>query len=176
MALTLEEKKSVVAEVAEVASSALSAVAAEYRGLTVDELTELRKKARDGGVYLRVIKNTLARRAVQGTEFECISESLVGPLLLAFSQEDPGCAARVIKDFAKEHDLLQVRFVAVGGELLPANDIERLASLPTRDQALSMLMAVMKAPVEKLARTLNEVPGKLVRTVAAIRDQKESAA
>ncbi|HEC00012.1 MAG TPA: 50S ribosomal protein L10 [Thiotrichales bacterium] len=176
MALTLEEKKTVVAEVAEVASSALSAVAAEYRGLTVDEMTELRKQARDGGVYLRVVKNTLARRAVQGTEFECIAEGLVGPLLLAFSQEDPGSAARVIKDFAKEHEKLQVRFVAVGGEMLPANDIERLASLPTREQALSMLMAVMKAPVEKLARTLNEVPGKLVRTVAAIRDQKEQAA
>lgn len=176
MALTLEQKKSVVAEVAEVASSAFSAVAAEYRGLTVDEMTELRKKAREGGVYLRVIKNTLARRAVQGTEFECISESLVGPLVLAFSQEDPGAAARVIKDFAKEHDLLQVKFVSVGGELLPANDIERLASLPTRDQALAMLMGVMKAPIEKLARTLNEVPGKLVRTVAAIRDQKQQAA
>ena len=176
MALTLEQKKAVVAEVSEVAANALSAVAAEYRGLTVEEMTALRRKAREGGVYLRVVKNTLARRAVQGTEFECISDALSGPLLLAFSQEDPGSAARVVRDFAKEHDLLKVRFVAVGGELLEAGDIERLASLPTREQALSMLMAVMKAPVEKLARTLNEVPGKLVRTVAAVRDQKQATA
>ncbi|HHC73022.1 MAG TPA: 50S ribosomal protein L10 [Thiotrichales bacterium] len=175
MSLTLEQKKAVVAEVAEVASKAWSAVAAEYRGLTVEEMTELRVKARGEGVYLRVIKNTLAKRAVQGTEFECIQEGLVGPLLLAFSLEDPGAAARVIKEFAKEHEKLVVRMVAVGGQMLPASEIERLASLPTRDQALSMLMAVMKAPLDKFARTLNEVPGKLVRTVAAIRDQKEAA-
>ncbi len=175
MSLTLEQKKAVVAEVAEVASKAWSAVAAEYRGLTVEEMTELRVKARGEGVYLRVIKNTLAKRAVQGTEFECIQEGLVGPLLLAFSLEDPGAAARVIKEFAKEHEKLVVRMVAVGGQMLPASEIERLASLPTRDQALSMLMAVMKAPLDKFARTLNEAPGKLVRTVAAIRDQKEAA-
>jgi large subunit ribosomal protein L10 len=101
---------------------------------------------------------------------------LTGPLVLAFSQEDPGAAARVVRDFAKEHQLLQVRFVSVAGEMLPAGEIDRLASLPTREQALAMLMAVMKAPVEKLVRTLNEVPGKLVRTVAAIRDQKQQAA
>lgn len=176
MPLNLEEKKSIVAEINAVASEALSAVAAEYRGLTVEEMTELRAKARDGGVYLRVVKNTLARRAVEGTEFECMQEGLVGPLVLAFSQEDPGSAARLIKDFAKEHDKLVTRLVSVGGEMLAAGDIERLASLPTRDQAISMLMAVMKAPVEKLARTMNEVPGKLVRTVAAIRDQKQASA
>lgn len=176
MALSLEQKKTVVAEVSEVAASALSAVAAEYRGLTVDQMTTLRRKARESGVYVRVVKNTLARRAVQGTEFECISDSLVGPLLLAFSQEDPGSAARVIKDFGKEHEKLQVKFLSVSGELLPANDLDRLAKLPTRDEALSILMMLMKAPTEKLARTLNEVPGKLVRTVAAIRDQKEQAA
>ena len=176
MALTLEQKKSVVAEVAEVAGQAHSAVAAEYRGLTVEQMTNLRRKARDGGVYLRVVKNTLARRAVQGTDFECMSEGLTGPLVLAFSQQDPGGAARVVRDFAKEHELLQVRFVSVAGEVLPAGEIDRLASLPTREQALAMLMAVMKAPVEKLVRTLNEVPGKLVRTLAAIRDQKQQTA
>ncbi|MGV6857960.1 MAG: 50S ribosomal protein L10 [bacterium] len=174
MALNLEGKKQVVSEVAAVAAEAHSAVAAEYRGLTVGELTELRAKARETGVYLRVIKNTLARRAVEGTEFECMQEGLVGPLMLAFSQEDPGCAARLIKDFAKDHDKLNVKLVSIGGELLDASDLERLASLPTKDQAISMLMSVMKAPVEKLARTVNEVPGKLVRTVAAIRDQKQS--
>jgi large subunit ribosomal protein L10 len=105
-----------------------------------------------------------------------MKDGLVGPLVLAFSQEDPGAAARLIKDFAKEHDKLVTKLVSIGGELLAANDIERLASMPTRDQAISMLMAVMKAPVEKLARTMNEVPGKLVRTVAAIRDQKQAQA
>ena len=174
MPLNLEDKKSIVAEVSAVAADAHSAIAAEYRGLTVEEMTELRVKARQGGVYLRVVKNTLARRALEGTEFECMKDGLVGPLVLAFSQEDPGSAARVIKDFAKGHDKLVPRLVSIGGELLAAGDIERLASLPTRDQAISMLMALMKAPVEKLARTLNEVPGKLVRTVAAVRDQKQA--
>jgi large subunit ribosomal protein L10 len=173
--LNLEQKKAVVAEVAEVASSAYSAVAAEYRGLTVGEMTELRAKARESGVYLRVIKNTLARRAVEGTEFECMQEGLTGPLVLAFSQEDPGSAARVIKDFSKDHGKLVVKLVSIGGKMLDASELETLAKMPTYDQAISLLMAVMKAPVEKLARTINEVPGKLVRTVAAIRDAKEAA-
>lgn len=172
MALRLEDKKAVVAEVSAVAAEAHSAVAAEYRGLTVGEMTELRAAARNGGVYLRVVKNTLARRAVDGTDFECMKEGLTGPLLLAFSQEDPGSAARVIKDFAKGHDKLVVTMVAIGGQMLPATELSRLASLPTRDQAISMLMAVMRAPFDKFARTLNEVPGKLVRTVAAVRDAK----
>ena len=175
MPLNFEQKKAVVAEVAEVASSAYSAVAAEYRGLTVGEMTELRAKARESGVYLRVIKNTLARRAVEGTEFECMQEGLTGPLVLAFSQEDPGSAARVIKDFTKDHDKLVVKLVSIGGKMLDASELETLAKMPTYDQAISLLMAVMKAPVEKLARTVNEVPGKLVRTVAAIRDAKEAA-
>lgn len=174
MPLNLEDKKSIVAEVSAVAAEAHSAVAAEYRGLTVEEMTQLRVQAREGGVYLRVVKNTLARRAIEGTEFECMKDGLVGPLVLAFSQEDPGSAARLIKEFAKEHDNLVAKLVSVGGEMLAAGEIERLASLPTRDQAISMLMAVMKAPAEKLARTLNEVPGKLVRTVAAVRDQKQA--
>lgn len=176
MPLTLEQKKQIVSEVAEVAGQALSAVAVEYRGVTVEEMTELRGKARQGGVYLRVVKNTLARRAVKGTEFECMTEALTGPLALAFSQEDPGSAARLVKDFAKDHELLKVRALSVGGQLLDGSQLERLASLPTRDQALSMLMAVMKAPVEKFVRTLNEPHAKLVRTIAAVRDQKQSAA
>jgi len=176
MSLTLEQKKAVVAEVSEVAKTAHSAIAAEYRGLTVGQMTELRAKARSGGVYLRVVKNTLAKRAVEGTDFECMSEGFVGPLLLAFSQEDPGSAARVVKDFAKENDKLVVKLVSIGGQLLDASDIDRLAKLPTREQALSMLMATMRAPLDKFARTLNEVPGKMVRTIAAIRDQKQSAA
>ncbi|MES9936473.1 MAG: 50S ribosomal protein L10 [Sedimenticola sp.] len=175
MPLNYEQKKAVVAEVAEVASSAYSAVAAEYAGLTVEEMTELRAKARQSGVYLRVVKNTLARRAVEDTDFACMQDGLTGPLVLAFSQEDPGSAARVIKDFTKENDKLVVKMVSIGGKMLEASELETLAKMPTYDQAISMLMAVMKAPVEKLARTVNEVPGKLVRTVAAIRDAKEAA-
>jgi len=176
MALTLEEKKAVVAEVSEVAKVAYSAVAAEYCGLTVEELTNLRVRARQENVYLRVVKNTLARRALADTDFECMSDRLTGPLILAFSQEDPGAAARVAKDFAKAHDKFSVTMLSVGGALLEPADIDRLASLPTREQALSILMSVMQAPVAKFVRTLNEVPGKLVRTVAAVRDQKQQAA
>ena len=176
MALTLEEKKAVVAEVSEVAKGALSAVAAEYSGVTVEEMTELRVKARADNVYLRVVKNTLARRALENTDFECMIERLTGPLILAFSQEDPGAAARVAKDFAKENDKFEVTMLSVGGELLEPSEIDKLASLPTRDQAISMLMAVMLAPTEKFVRTLNAVPTKLVRTVAAISDQKQQAA
>jgi large subunit ribosomal protein L10 len=176
MPLTLEEKKAVVAEVAEVARGAYSAVAAEYRGLTVGEVTSLRVKARQENVYLRVVKNTLARRALQDTDFVCMSERLTGPLILAFSREDPGAAARVAKDFAKEHDKFQVTMLSVGGQLLEPSDIDRLASLPTREQAISMLMSVMQAPVAKFVRTLNEVPSKLARTLAAVRDQKQQTA
>ena len=175
MALTLADKKKIVSDVAAVAADAHSAVAAEYRGLTVDELTELRVKARETGVYLRVVKNNLARIAVADTDFACMSDDFVGPLILAFSMEDPGSAARLLKDFAKEHDKLEVTMLSVGGELLAASDIDRLATLPTRDQALAILAGTLRAPVEKLVRTMNEVPGKLVRTVAAVREQKEAA-
>lgn len=176
MALSLEEKKAIVADVAEIAASAHSVVLAEYNGLSAEQMTDLRSKARAGGVYLRVIKNTLARRAVEGTEFECVQDALVGPMVYAFSQEDPGAAARVVKDFAEQNDKLVVKALAVGGQLLAAVDLDRLASLPTKDQAISLLMSVMQAPITKLARTFNEVPGKLVRTVAAVRDQKQDAA
>ncbi len=175
MALSFAEKQAIVAEVADVAKSAYSAVTAEYLGLGANEMTELRAKAREGGVYLRVVKNTLARRALEGTDYACLSETLVGPLLIAFSQEDPGAAARVLKDFAKDNDKLVIKALSVSGQLLPASELDRLASLPTKEQAISMLMSVMQAPVAKLARTLNEVPGKLVRTVAAVRDAKEAA-
>ena len=174
MALSLEEKKAIVADVAEVAAAAYSAVAAEYIGLSSNDMNDLRAQARKGGVYLRVVKNTLAKRAVEGTDYACMSEVFTGPLILAFSQEDPGSAARVLKEFAKGHDKLVIKALSVSGKLLPATDLERLASLPTKEQAISMLMSVMQAPIAKLARTLNEVPGKLVRTVAAVRDQKQA--
>ena len=175
MALSFAEKQAVVAEVSEVAAKAYSAIAAEYRGLTVEELTALRVQARQAGVYLRVVKNTLARRALAGTEFVCMQEGLTGPLVLAFSREDPGSAARVISDFAKTHPKLVVKLVSIGGRLLPASEITTLAKMPTYEEALSLLMAVMKAPIQKLARTLQEVPGKLARTLAAIRDAKQAA-
>lgn len=175
MALRLEQKQAMVAEVNAVAQSAFSAVAAEYRGLTVDQMTALRVSARQSGVYLRVVKNTLAKRAVIGTEFECLQDEFKGPLILAFSQEDPGSAARVVKAFAKDNDKLVVKTLALSGKVLPAADLDRLASLPTREEALSLLMAAMKAPITKFVRTLNEPHAKLVRTVAAVRDAKQAA-
>lgn len=175
MPLSLEQKKSVVADVAKVATEAHSAVAAEYRGLTVSEMTRLRTSARSGGVYLRVVKNTLARRALEGTEFECMSDELVGPLLLAFSLEDPGAAARVVKGFSKEHEELVTKLVAIGGQVYPAGELDRLAKLPSRDEAISMLMGVMKQPVEKFVRTMAEPHAKLTRTLAAVRDAKQAA-
>lgn len=176
MALRLEDKKAIVADVNEVATDALSLVIADARGCTVGEMTELRAEARKANVYVRVVRNTLAKRAVTGTEFECAQESFKGPSLLAFSMEDPGAAARIFKDFAKENENFEVKALAVSGQLLGADQLDVLAKLPTREQALSMLMSVMQAPVAKFVRTLNEVPGKLVRTVAAVRDQKESQA
>jgi large subunit ribosomal protein L10 len=175
VALNLSEKQAIVAEVADVAANALSGIAAEYRGLTVEQMNALRVEARKSGVYLRVVKNSLARRAVENTDFACMQEGFTGPLVLAFSQEDPGAAARVINDFSKANEKLVVKLVSIGGKLLEPGEISTLAKMPTYDQAISLLMAVMKAPVEKLARTLNEVPGKLVRTVAAIKDAKEAA-
>jgi len=175
LALNLEQKKAIVAEVAVVASGAFSAIAAEYRGLSVGEMTELRAQARSNGVYIRVIKNSLARRAMEGTDFACMAEGMTGPLVMAFSQEDPGAAARVIKDFAKGHDKLVVKLVSVGGKLLAPSDIETLAKMPTYEQAIAILMGTMKAPIQKFVSTLNEVPGKLVRTIAAVRDAKEAA-
>lgn len=176
MAIRLEDKKQIVSEVNTAANSALSAVLANYRGVTVSEMTELRKTARENKVYLRVIRNTLLKKAVEGTDFECIQAVLTGPTILALSEEDPGAAARVLKDFAKENDEFVIKALSVGGELLDAAQIDRLAKLPTHDQALSILMSVMLAPVTKLARTLNEVPSKATRAVAAVRDQKQEAA
>ena len=173
--LTLAQKQAVVAEVAEVAASAHSAVAAEYAGLTVAQMTNLRKAAREAGVYLRVVRNNLAKRALADTSFACMTDSLVGPLILAFSQEDLGSAARVVSNFAKTNEKLVVRLVALGGKLLPAEAVEQVAKLPTRDEALSMLAGVMLAPIVKLVRTLNEPHAKLVRTIDAVRVQKQAA-
>ena len=172
MALRLEDKKALVAEVNATASTALSAVAAEYSGLTVTEMTEFRAKAREQGVYVKVVKNTLAKRAIEGTEFECLKEVLQGPLVLVFSTEDPGSAARVVRDFAKENEKLVTTAVAVGGQVYPATDLERLASLPTLDQARAILLGVLQAPATQLVRTLAEPYAMLVRTLAAYGEKK----
>jgi large subunit ribosomal protein L10 len=169
MGLRLEDKQAMVTEVQAVAQTAHSVVAAEYRGLTVSQLTGLRAKARQSGVWMRVVKNTLARRAVTGTPYECIAGSLKGPLILAFSKDDPGAAARVVKEFAKGNDKLVPTLVALGGQVYPAAEIDRVASLPTRAHALGMLLGVMQAPVVKLVRTLAEPAAMLVRTVAAVK-------
>lgn len=175
MALKFEDKQALVAEVHAVAATAQSVVAAEYRGLTVAKLTELRAKARNSGVYLRVVKNTLARRAVTGTQFECVAASLKGPLVLAFSKDDPGSAARLVKAFAKDNDKLVPTLVALGGSLLGAKDLDRVASLPTREQALAILAGTLKAPITKFVATVAAPHAKLVRTIAAVKDKKQAA-
>jgi large subunit ribosomal protein L10 len=174
MALRLEDKKALVKEVSAVAGDSVTAVAAEYRGLSVAEMTELRKEARSAGVYMRVVKNTLARRAVEGTDFECMKDTLKGPILLAFAKDDPGAAARVIKDFAKGHDALQAVSLSAGGQLLPASDLAKLAELPTLDQARAMLLRTMMAPMSTLVRTLAEPSAMLARTMGA-RGAQEAA-
>jgi large subunit ribosomal protein L10 len=172
--LRLEDKKAIVAEVAEVAANAISAIAVDYRGLTVTEMNELRLKARNSGVYLRVVRNTLARRAVAESSFVCMQPVLTGPMLLAFSSEDPGAAARLFKEFVKTHTKCSVKALAIGGQLLDSNQLDVLASLPTRDEAIAQLMAVMIAPVTQFVRTLAEPCAKFVRTLAAVADQKNA--
>ena len=163
MALALEDKKAIVAEVQNAAKSALSAVVADSRGVTVDKMDALRKQARESGVWLRVVRNTLARRAVQGTAYECLSDSFVGPSIIAFSNEHPGAGARILRDFAKDNDKLELKAAAFEGTLV---DIAMLATLPTYDEAIAKLMSVKK----------EAAAGKLVRTIAAVRDQKEQQA
>lgn len=171
MALSLEQKKALVAEVNSVATSAHSAIAAEYRGLTVGEMTELRADARNSGVYIKVVKNSLARLAIEGTEFQCMQERLSGPLLLAFSKEDPGSAARVIKGFSKDHDKLVTVSVSIGGELYDATDLDRLAALPTLDEARAMFLRTLNGPLTQLVRVLAEPAAMLARTIQARGEQ-----
>jgi large subunit ribosomal protein L10 len=160
MALNLSQKKEVVAELAEVAAKAHSLIAAEYAGTTVEQMTAMRKKARESGVFLKVAKNTLASRAVVGTEYECAKDSLVGPLLYAFSKEEPGAAGRLIKEFAKGNDKLKAKIVVVGGQQYPASHVDVLASLPTLEQALGMLARVLAEPAAMFARAVKAVADK----------------
>lgn len=175
MSLTLEQKKTVVAEVNAVATSAQSAIAAEYAGLTVAQMTDLRSRARKAGVYVKVVKNTLARRALNGTSFACLDSKLSGPLVLVFSREDPGAGARLVRDFAKDNQKLVTVAIAIGGALRGPEDLQALATLPTLDEARAMLLGVMKAPAGKLVRTLAEPAGQFVRVLAAYRDLQQAA-
>lgn len=176
MALNLEDKKAIVAEVNETAGQALSLVIADARGVNVTDMTALRAKAREENVRLRVVRNTLAKRAFEGTDFECTSEVLTGPSLFAFSMEDPGAAARLFKEFAKENKNFEVKALSISGQLLDKGQIDVLAKMPTLHEALGMLASVMIAPVTKLVRTMNEVPTKVTRVVAAVRDKKQEEA
>jgi len=175
LSLNIEEKKEVVAEVSARLAKAQAIVLAEYRGLPVEQITVLRSQARASGVYLRVLKNTLARRAVQGTPFEKLADQMVGPLAYGIS-DDPVAAAKVLHAYARENDKLVIKGGAIPGQLMNAKEVGQLATMPSREELIARLMGTMQAPIAKLVRTLNEVPAKLVRTLAAVRDQKEKAA
>ena len=174
MGLSLEQKQAMVSEVAAKLQGAQSVIVAEYRGLNVERVTQLRSKARKSGVWLRVLKNTLARRAVKGTPFEKLSEQMVGPLMYGISQ-DPVAGAKVLSEFAKENELFVIKAGAMPNAVMSAQDIKALSQLPSREELLAKLLGTMQAPVTKLVRTMNEVPSKFVRTLAAYRDSKAKA-
>ena len=174
MGLSLNAKQEIVGEVSQVASTSTCLIAADFTGIGVSEMTQLRAKAREANVYLRVVKNTLIRRAVENTQFAGVSERVVGPILLVFAPEEPGTAARLLKDFRKEHQALTVKFISMDGRLLEADALDAIASLPTRDEALARLMGVMKAPITKLVQTLAAPQQKLVGTLAALREHKQA--
>jgi large subunit ribosomal protein L10 len=173
LGLNLEQKQAVVSEIAAQLGSAQSVIVAEYRGLNVGAVTDLRAKARKSGLYLRVLKNTLARRAVKGTPFEKLSEQMVGPLMYGISQ-DPVAGAKVLSAFAKDNEKFVIRGGAMPNVLMSVKDVKALAALPSREELLAMLVGTMQAPVVKFVRTLNEVPGKFVRTLAAVRDARDA--
>ena len=175
MGLNLEQKQAVVAEVASKLAGAQAVIVAEYRGLDVGRVTQLRAKARKSGLYLRVLKNTLARRAIRGTPFEKLAERMVGPLMYGIAQ-DPVAGAKVLSEFARENELFVIRGGAMANTVMSEKDVKALALLPSREELLAKLMGTMLAPVAKLVRTMHEVPGKFVRTLAAYRDSKEKAA
>ena len=173
MSLSIDQKKAVVSEATQIFSAAEAAVLAEYRGLSVAQITELRSEARSNGGDIRVVKNTLARRSVSGTPFECLSDHFVGPVLIS-SAGDPIAVAKVVSKFAKDHEALKIMVGVMNGDLIDKSTIQMLAKMPSRDELLATLMATMNAPLEKFVRTLNEVPGKLVRTMAAYRDSRQA--
>jgi large subunit ribosomal protein L10 len=173
--LRLEDKQAIVAELSEVVKNAVSAIAADYRGLAVSDMTDLHKSAREKGVHMRVYRNTLARRAIKETNFACLDEALSGPIVLFFSQDEPGAAARLIRDFIKQNETLEVKALAMDGQLLGPDQLKAVADLPSRDEALATLMSVMQAPVTKFVRTLNEPVAQFARVMGQIRDKKQAA-
>lgn len=175
MSLNLEQKQSVVAEISAQLANAQAVILAEYRGIGVGSVTDLRSRARKSGVYLRVLKNTLARRAVKGTSFEKLAEQMKGPLMYGIAK-DPVAAAKVLQEFAKENELLVIKGGAMPNAVMSPQDVKTLASMPSREELLAKLVGTMQAPIAKLVRTMNEVPGKFARTLAAVRDHKEQAA
>ena len=174
MALKLEDKKRIVSQVKQVAENSVSALAANYAGLTAEQMVDLRAQAKSSGVHFQVVRNTLAKLALSETDYSCLNDNLSGQLMLAFSKEEPGAAARIVKGFMKENDALKVAAIAVGSQLIPSDKLDAVAALPTKDEAIAKLMSAMQAPITKLVRTLAEPQVKLVRTIAAIREQKES--
>lgn len=174
MPLRLDDKKAIVADVSSIVSKAVSVVAADYRGLTSAQMTDLRARARKSGIKLKVVRNTLARRAFKDTPYENMGEILKGPVILAFSNDEPGANARLLREFAKEHEKLEVVALSLGNEVLGKEHLNRVANLPNREQALTKLVCVMQAPIAKFVRTLAEPHAKLVRTVAAVRDKKQA--
>ncbi len=175
MGLSLEQKQAMVSEVVAKLAGAQAVIVAEYRGLDVGRVTQLRSRARKSGLYLRVLKNTLARRAVKGTPFEKLTEQMSGPLMYGIAR-DPVAGAKVLSEFAKENELFVIRGGAMPNSVMSAKDVKALALLPSREELLAKLLGTMQAPVTKLVRTMNEVPGKFVRTLAAVRNQREKAA
>jgi len=173
--LNLEDKKAIVEKIGEVAKRSVSAACGENLGLTVGQMTALRKQARANNIYLQIVRNTLAVRAFEGTGFSCMSDVMTGPTMLAFSEEEPSAPARLFRDFAKGNEKFKVKALVVDSQLYPANDLEKIASLPSRDEAIALLMSVMQAPVTKLARTLAEPYSMVVRVFAALQDKKQAA-
>ncbi|MCE2436591.1 MAG: 50S ribosomal protein L10 [Pseudomonadales bacterium] len=176
MTLRLEDKQVIVEQINAKAAAATSVIVSDYRGITVSEVTEMRKRARAAGVSVRVVRNTLAKRAIVGTSHEGLATALVGPSLVTFSFGDPGAAARLLRDYQRECPKLEVRAISVGGDLKSGEFLDAVASLPTKDEALAKLMSVMIGPVSKLARTVKEVPAKLVRALAGVGNQRKERA
>ncbi|MEC7876225.1 MAG: 50S ribosomal protein L10 [Pseudomonadota bacterium] len=172
MGLTLDAKRAIVEEVNSIAAVAPSAIAAEYIGLTVTEMTELRNAAREAGVYLKVVRNTLARRALENTQFECMRDNLVGPLLLVFSNDEPGSAAKVVRNFAKSNKKLEIKLVSLDGNLLEPSEITKLASLPSLDEAHVMLLGLLSSPLTKFVCTISEPPSKFARVLGSKCDKQ----
>lgn len=175
MVLRLSDKKAIVSEVSEQAKESISAIGVDYRGLTVTELTDLRKNARNQGIYMKVVRNTLAKRALDGTQFECMRDSLAGPILLAFCKDDPGAPARLIKDFSKNATCLEVKVLSIGGQAFGGESLDKIAALPTKVQALGQLASVTQAPISKMVRTLAETYTKIVRVVNAVAEHKKTS-